>query len=112
MCILPLAGQSALLFRTLSEGLSVRLNKIHDGRFELFNQQQDNNEDYPLLELVRCPYCGTLLAKASGSVSDHNYQPVRNEDRVDILICQTTNMMMTETMIMTILLQTIIIMRP
>lgn len=71
-------------FRTLSEGLSVRLNKIHDGRFELFNQQQDNDEDFPLLELVRCPYCGTLLAKASGSVSDYNYQPMRNEDRVNI----------------------------
>ena len=71
-------------FRTLSEGLSVRLNKIHDGRFELFNLLQDNDEDYPLLELARCPYCGTLLAKASGSVSDHNYQPMRNEDRVNI----------------------------
>ena len=71
-------------FRTLSEGLSVRLDKIHDGHFELFNQQQDNDEDYPLLELVRCPYCGTLLAKASGSVHDNNYQPMRNEDRVNI----------------------------
>lgn len=71
-------------FRTLSEGLSVRLDKIHDGHFELFNQQQDNDENYPLLELVRCPYCGTLLAKASGSFSDNNYQPMRNEDRVNI----------------------------
>lgn len=71
-------------FRTLSEGLSVRLNKIHDGRFELFNQQQDNDENFPLLELVRCPYCGTLLAKASGSVRDQNYQPMRNENRVNI----------------------------
>lgn len=71
-------------FRTLSEGLSVRLNKIHDGRFELFAQQQDDDADFPLLELVRCPYCGTLLAKASGSVSDYNYQPMRNEDRVNI----------------------------
>lgn len=60
-------------FRTLSEGLSVRLNKIHDGRFELFAQQQDDDADFPLLELVRCPYCGTLLAKASGTIQKQHY---------------------------------------
>ncbi len=71
-------------FRTLSEGLSVRLNKIHDGRFELFAQQQDDDADFPLLELVRCPYCGTLLAKASGTIQKQHYEPARKEDHLDI----------------------------
>lgn len=71
-------------FRTLSEGLSVRLDKIHDGRFELFAQLQDEDANFPLLELVRCPYCGTLLAKASGTIQKRHYEPARKEDHIDI----------------------------
>lgn len=59
-------------FQAPSLGLNTRLNIRRGEMFEILNQRSAEDNDYPLVELVRCKKCGQLLARANVTSTEEN----------------------------------------
>lgn len=59
-------------FQAPTLGLNTRLNIRRGEMFEILNQRSAEDNDYPLVELVRCKKCGQLLARANVTSTEEN----------------------------------------
>ncbi|WP_299367685.1 DEAD/DEAH box helicase [uncultured Porphyromonas sp.] len=79
-------------FQAPSLGLNTKLNIKRGEMFEILNQRSAEDNDYPLVELVRCKKCGQLLARANVTsteeegIYEYSKIKVENVESFDVVL--------------------------
>ena len=79
-------------FQAPSLGLNTKLNIERGNIFEILNQSIAEDNDYPLVELVRCKKCGQLLARANVTsteekgIYEYSKIKVENVESFDVVL--------------------------